>query len=114
MDTQETIGVSPSAAARIAKLLSQEPEPGTRFRVSVQGGGCSGFQYHFDFDTNPPADDDILIESDGARVVIDEASLGFVKGSVIDYVDELGGAFFEIKNPNATASCGCGNSFSVM
>ena len=104
--------VSDSATRRIAHLLSDEPA-GSYFRVQVQGGGCSGFQYHFDISATQPADDDHVIRKDGATVVIDETSLGVLKGSAIDYVEELGSAGFEIKNPNATAKCGCGNSFAV-
>ena len=84
----------------------------TLFRVSVEGGGCSGFQYRFDLVTET-APDDMLIERDGARVVVDPVSLGFVQGAEIDFVDELIGAQFKINNPNVTASCGCGTSFSV-
>jgi iron-sulfur cluster insertion protein len=101
-----------AAAARIVKITVGEPE-GSRFRIAVKGGGCSGFQYVFDFDATAPADTDTVIEKNGAAVVIDDLSLGMLAGSVLDYVETLGSAGFEIKNPNATASCGCGNSFSV-
>jgi iron-sulfur cluster insertion protein len=104
--------LSPSAVARVSTLLTTEPE-GTRLRIGVEGGGCSGFRYQFDFDTTQPADDDLLIEKDGARAVIDPVSLDFVRGSQLDYVESLGGSYFEVKNPNAKASCGCGNSFAV-
>ncbi len=101
-----------SAAKRVAFLLAKEPIPHSKMRVSVSGGGCSGFQYKFDFDSavNP---DDTLIEKNGATVAIDSMSLGFLEGSVLDYIETLGGSHFEVKNPNATAKCGCGNSFSV-
>ena len=82
------------------------------FRVIVEGGGCSGFQYRFEL-VNDTAPDDILIERDGATVAIDLVSADFLKGSEIDFVDELIGAQFKINNPNATASCGCGTSFSI-
>lgn len=108
----ENFDLSASAAQRIAHLLSDEPA-GSRLRVSVLGGGCSGFQYRFEFDAAPPATDDVLVERDGAKVVVDETSLGLLKGSILDYVADLSGAAFEIKNPNAKSSCGCGNSFSV-
>lgn len=101
-----------SAAARIAKIIVGEPE-GTKLRVGVGGGGCSGFQYMVDFDTKPITSDDLVIERNGSMVVIDSMSLDMLKGSVLDYVETLGSAGFEIKNPNATAKCGCGNSFSV-
>lgn len=104
--------ISDSAARRIAHLLATEPE-GSVLRVSVLGGGCSGFQYHFDFDANTLAEDDRVFEKDGATVVVDDASLEMLHDSTIDYVETLGSAAFEIKNPQAKASCGCGNSFSV-
>lgn len=104
--------ISDSAAKRIAFLLSDEPT-GARLRVSVLGGGCSGFQYHFDFDANPLNEDDLTFEREGAKVVIDQISLDTLKGSQIDYVETLGAAAFEIRNPLAKASCGCGNSFSL-
>ena len=105
------VTLSDSAARRIAFLLSREPSD-AKLRVAVNGGGCSGFQYVFDFDSSK-GQDDILIEKDGARVLIDSASLELLQGSQIDYVTEMVGASFQIRNPNATTSCGCGNSFSV-
>ena len=104
--------MSDAAAKRIAHLLSDEPE-GSVLRVSVLGGGCSGFQYHFEFDPKGATGDDKIISREGATVVIDETSLGLLEGSLIDYVETLGSAAFEIRNPQAKASCGCGNSFSV-
>ena len=104
--------VSESAAARIAKITVGEPD-GTRFRVSIKGGGCSGFQYLFDFDATAPAEGDTVIDKNGASVIIDDMSLSMLAGSQLDYVETLGSAGFEIKNPNATASCGCGSSFSL-
>lgn len=101
--------VTPAALKRIAFLLSDEPE-GARFWVSVLGGGCSGFQYHFDLAVKDAAEADTLIDH---LVAVDEVSMGLLKGSVLDYVEDLASAGFEIKNPNATAKCGCGNSFSV-
>lgn len=106
------IHISDSAASRISHLLADEPA-GSRLRVSVLGGGCSGFQYHFAFDAQPMAGDDKLFEKSGASVVVDETSLELLNDSTIDYVETLGAAAFEIKNPQASASCGCGNSFSV-
>lgn len=105
------VTLSDSAARRIAFLLSREAAD-SKLRVAVNGGGCSGFQYVFDFDTKA-ADDDFVIEKDGAKVLIDSASLELLKGSEIDYVTEMVGSSFQIKNPNASTSCGCGNSFSV-
>ncbi len=103
--------VSPSAAKRVAKILAGEPEM-SALRISVEGGGCSGFSYKFDL-TNSQQDDDIVLESDGSKVLIDPISINYMGGSVIDFVDDLMGQSFQIKNPNATASCGCGTSFSI-
>lgn len=107
----EAVTVSARAAARIARILAKEPA-GAMLRVAVNGGGCSGFQYDFSIATekNP---DDLVIEKDGVTVLIDETSLDFLRGSEIDFADELIGAAFRVNNPNATASCGCGTSFSV-
>lgn len=110
--TGEAFSLTDKAMARIAKLLAGEPA-GTYFRISVLGGGCSGFQYKFDFDNTSSAATDTIIEKNGAIVLLDDISLDLLKGSVLDYVETLGSAGFEIKNPNATARCGCGNSFSV-
>jgi iron-sulfur cluster insertion protein len=104
--------ISESAANRISHLLETEPA-GAKLRIAVDGGGCSGFQYSFAFDANAPVDDDKIFNQNGAQVVIDEISLGFVAGAMIDYVEDLGASYFEIKNPNSKSSCGCGNSFAV-
>ena len=104
--------ISDSAAKRIAYLLSTEPA-GSRLRVSVLGGGCSGFQYHFEFDATAPQETDLLFEKEGAAVLVDDSSIEMLDGSMLDYVETLGAAAFEIKNPQAKSSCGCGNSFSV-
>lgn len=104
--------VSARAAERIAEILAAENGAGRVLRVSVSGGGCAGFQYVFDFDDGPE-DDDIVIERDGTRVVVDQTSLGFLAGAELDFVENLIGAFFAVKNPNAASSCGCGTSFSV-
>jgi len=104
--------VSKAAQQRVSALLATEPA-GSRLRISVLGGGCSGFQYHFDFDAKPLAADDKLFGDETAPVVVDETSLSLITGSMLDYVETLGTAAFEIKNPNAQSSCGCGNSFSV-
>ena len=102
---------SDAAAKRIAKVLAGEP--GMRaLRVSVEGGGCSGFSYKFDFAADPN-DDDLVIENGDARVYVDELSLVYMGGSEIDFVDDLIGQSFQIRNPNAVASCGCGTSFSI-
>ena len=107
----ETVTLSQKAATRIARILSAEPS-GTALRVSVSGGGCSGFQYGFDLDA-VRATDDLLIERDGAVVLIDPVSLPYMSGSEIDFVDDLLGQSFQVRNPHATASCGCGTSFSI-
>lgn len=106
-----SVNISERAAKRIAGILASEPG-GTVLRISVSGGGCSGFQYAFDLDTTR-APDDLVIERDGATVVIDTVSLPYVGGSEIDFVDDLIGQSFQVNNPNATASCGCGTSFSI-
>ena len=105
------VGLTDSAARRIAYLASREAQP-SMLRVAVLGGGCSGFQYNFDFDTKRN-DDDLVIERNGAAVLVDSTSLELLKGSELDYVEEMVGSSFQVKNPNATSSCGCGNSFSV-
>jgi iron-sulfur cluster assembly accessory protein len=111
VEDRPRVGLTERAARRIAEIVAGEPGADA-LRVSVEGGGCSGFQYRFDL-VSERAPDDLLIERDGARVVVDPVSLEFVQGAEIDFVDELIGAQFKIKNPNATASCGCGTSFSV-
>jgi iron-sulfur cluster assembly accessory protein len=112
MDTPAAnVSLSDRATRRIARILAAEPG-GTALRISVSGGGCSGFQYGFDLDA-ARADDDLVIERDGATVLIDSVSLPFLGGSEIDFVDDLIGQSFQVRNPNATASCGCGTSFSI-
>ncbi|MDX2112369.1 MAG: iron-sulfur cluster insertion protein ErpA [Alphaproteobacteria bacterium] len=108
-----SLTLTESAAARINTLKQSEGNASLRFRISVKGGGCSGFQYEFGLDGNAPASDDSIIEKNGAEVIIDETSLGVIAGSTLDYTEDLAQAGFSIKNPNATAKCGCGNSFSV-
>ena len=105
------IRVSERAARRIGQILQTEPA-GTMLRVSVEGGGCSGFQYRFDVERARAADD-IAIEREGAVVLIDPISSRYLAGSEIDFVDDLIGASFKVHNPNATASCGCGTSFTI-
>ena len=105
------VELTEAAARRIVKILGEEPGK-IALRVSVEGGGCSGFSYKFDL-TDSRNEDDILIERDGAKVLIDDLSLVYMGGSVIDFVDDLIGQSFQIRNPNAVASCGCGTSFSI-
>jgi iron-sulfur cluster assembly accessory protein len=113
MDDAATTGITVTerAARQIGAILRREA-PGTMLRVSVEGGGCSGFQYKFDMERTQAADD-VAVTRDGATVLIDQVSLGYLAGSEIDYVDDLIGASFRINNPKATASCGCGTSFSI-
>lgn len=106
-----SFGLSESAAKRIQAMLSNEPA-GSFFRVAVNGGGCSGFQYEFSIDTTRQ-DDDMTFTSHDVEVVIDEMSLELVDKAELDYVQDLMGSYFSVSNPNATASCGCGTSFSV-
>jgi iron-sulfur cluster insertion protein len=106
------VQVTESAARRIAWLMQQETTPNLKLRIAVSGGGCSGFQYGFSFDDAVNADDQVFTR-DGATVVIDETSLELLGGAEIDFVEDLVGAAFQIRNPNASSSCGCGNSFSV-
>ena len=105
------ITVSERAAKRIGEILKGEPA-GTMLRVSVEGGGCSGFQYKFDMERAKAADD-LVISRDSAVVLIDPVSVNYMAGSEIDFVDDLIGASFRINNPQAKASCGCGTSFSL-
>ena len=107
-----SVTVTDSAARRIAFLVEQESGDGLFLRVTVSGGGCSGFLYGFGFDDEIKPDDRVF-EHDGVKVAIDETSLDLMGGAEIDFVEDLIGASFQIRNPNATASCGCGSSFSV-
>ena len=106
-----SVTLSLSAAKRINKITAGQPA-GTMLRVEVIGGGCSGFSYRFGF-ANQANADDLVIERDGAKMAVDEASLPFLAGSEIDFIDEIIGASFKVHNPNATSGCGCGTSFSV-
>ena len=109
--SESTITLSDAAAKRIAAVVAAEQDK-RALRVSVEGGGCSGFSYKFDLE-GAPESDDLVITKDGATVVIDPVSLVYMTGSEIDFVDNLLGQSFQIKNPNAVASCGCGTSFSI-
>ncbi|MBB4103602.1 iron-sulfur cluster insertion protein ErpA [Allorhizobium borbori] len=106
-----TITLSESAARRISQIVGSEAGK-EALRISVEGGGCSGFSYKFDLAAGAD-NDDVVIERDGAKVLIDSMSLVYMEGSEIDFVDNLLGQSFQIKNPNAVASCGCGTSFSI-
>jgi iron-sulfur cluster assembly accessory protein len=106
-----SVTVTERAAHKIGEILGREPA-GTMLRVSVEGGGCSGFQYKFDVE-HAKSEDDLVVERDSAVVLVDPASVPFLTGSEVDFVDDLIGASFRVNNPNATASCGCGTSFSI-
>lgn len=109
--SESAITLTDRAAERIAEIVAEEPAT-PMLRVSVEGGGCSGFQYKFDL-VDAQQDDDLVLEKCGARVLIDPVSVGYMEGAEIDFVDDLIGASFKINNPIATASCGCGTSFSI-
>jgi iron-sulfur cluster assembly accessory protein len=106
-----SVTMTERAARRIGEILKAEPA-GSMLRVSVEGGGCSGFQYKFLFE-QAKADDDLVLAQNGATVLIDPISVRYMAGAQIDYVDDLIGASFKVNNPVATASCGCGTSFSI-
>src|SRR6516225_8969393 len=106
------IVLTESAARRIATLKAQENAENALLRVAVSGGGCSGFQYGLSFD-DQRNEDDFVFERDGVGIVVDEVSLGLLNGAELDFVEDLMGASFQIRNPNAASSCGCGNSFSI-
>jgi iron-sulfur cluster insertion protein len=110
-DDVGTVSMSAAAARRLVKILSAEAT-GSALRISVKGGGCSGFQYSFDIE-KARAEDDLVVQRDGAILLIDPVSLEYMKGSEVDFVDDLMGQSFKVKNPNAVASCGCGVSFTV-
>jgi iron-sulfur cluster assembly accessory protein len=106
-----SLTLSPSAAARVAVIAAKQGKPAI-LRLAVEGGGCSGFQYQFGL-TDAPEADDVVSETNGVRLVVDPMTLELVAGCTVDFVESLGGAAFRVENPNATAGCGCGSSFSV-
>jgi iron-sulfur cluster insertion protein len=107
-----TVGFTESAANKVKALVAEENNPNLKLRVSVDGGGCSGFQYGFAFDENVN-DDDVVVEKNGATVLVDVTSIQYLNGSEVDYLEGLEGARFVVNNPNAKSTCGCGSSFSV-
>ena len=109
--TIEPISLSPAAAARVA-LIAQRQGKAPILRLSVEGGGCAGFQYKFGL-ADGAEPDDMVADTDGVRLVVDEVSLDLIRGSRVDFVESLGGAAFQVTNPNAASGCGCGTSFSV-
>ena len=107
----ETLTLTPSAAKRVAAIAEKQAKPAV-LRLSVEGGGCSGFQYKFDLAEGADGDD-LISETDGVRLVVDPVSHDLVAGSIVDFVESLGGAAFKVENPNAAAGCGCGSSFGI-
>lgn len=105
------IDLTPSAAARVAVIAQKTGKPAI-LRLAIDGGGCSGFQYKFEL-AEAPADDDIITVRDGVSLVVDPMSLDLVRGGAVDFVESLGGASFQVTNPNAASGCGCGSSFSI-
>ncbi len=109
---EQTILISDNAARRISELVEQEGKADVMLRIVISGGGCSGFRYGFELD-DKKTDDDLVFERGGVRVVVDGVSLDLIKGAELDYVEDLIGSFFALKNPNASSTCGCGTSFSI-
>jgi len=107
----ENLTLTPAAAKRVALIAQKQTKPAI-LRLSVEGGGCSGFQYKFEM-ADEPAGEDSVSETDGVQLVVDPVSLDLVSGSVVDYVESLGGAAFRVENPQAAAGCGCGSSFGI-
>jgi iron-sulfur cluster insertion protein len=105
------IALSPSAAARVAAIAARQAKPAI-LRLSVDGGGCAGFQYRFEL-ADAVADDDEIAREEGVTLVVDPVSLDLVRGSTVDFVESLGGSAFQVTNPNAASGCGCGTSFSI-
>lgn len=106
------VSISARAASRVAELIAMEGKPDLKLRLSVSGGGCSGFQYGFAFSESAEPDD-IVVERDGVTMLVDNMSLLYLMGSEVDFVEDLVGASFQVVNPNAQSSCGCGSSFSI-
>jgi len=110
--TESLINVSPTAASKIAELLAEENKPESGLRVFVQGGGCSGFQYGLMIEDSPGATDQVL-ESNGVKLYVDPISVRYLKGAEVDFVENISGGGFTIRNPNAVSTCGCGQSFTT-
>jgi len=109
--TAQSLTLTPAAARRIALIADKQSRPAI-LRLAVEGGGCSGFQYKFDL-ADAPEVDDMVSETDGVRLLVDPMSLDLIGGSVVDFVESLGGAAFKVENPQAAAGCGCGASFGI-
>jgi iron-sulfur cluster assembly accessory protein len=110
--SEAAIRLSPSAAKRVAAIAARQGNPELKLRLAVDGGGCAGFQYKFGLES-AAAPDDLIVETDGVTLLVDPISRPFLEGAEVDYVESLGGAAFQVKNPNATSGCGCGTSFAV-
>jgi len=106
------VNLTASAARRIGELIAAEGNPKLMLRLAVSGGGCSGFQYGFSFD-DAQGEDDAVFERDGVKLLVDQTSLELLGGAEVDFVEDLVGSSFQVRNPNATSSCGCGSSFSI-
>ncbi|MCR4377086.1 MAG: iron-sulfur cluster insertion protein ErpA [Rhodospirillales bacterium] len=111
-DFKDALTIGDGAVARIKQLIAIDGKPAMKLRISISGGGCSGFQYNFSLD-DAVGGDDVAFEKDGITVLVDETSIPFVNGAVLDYKTDLMGAYFTVDNPNASSTCGCGSSFSV-
>ena len=109
----QDFSMTESAMKRIAFLIAKRNDSTVKLRVSIESGGCSGFQYHYEFVNDEVTKDDLYIEKNGAKLIIDNTSLDIVRGSILDYNEDLNGAYFQIKNPLASSGCGCGNSFNI-
>lgn len=104
--------ITPNACKRISELIKLEKEPKIALRIAVDGGGCSGFMYQYKL-IDKINEDDLILEKGGIKVAIDHISINFLSGCTVEFIEELGNSYFQIKNPNATAKCGCGNSFAM-
>jgi iron-sulfur cluster insertion protein len=112
LSLQRPLDFTPAAAGKVRELIAEEGNPALKLRVYIQGGGCSGFQYGFEFDEQQ-AEDDLTVTTDGVTLVVDPLSLQYLMGAAVDYTESLHGAQFTIRNPNAKSTCGCGSSFTV-
>lgn len=109
---ESSLKISAAALARVRELIREEGKPALKLRVSIEGGGCSGFQYDVSFD-EVRTDDDLVIRCDGVELLVDPLSMQYLEGAEVDYVEQLSGAQFVIHNPNAKTTCGCGSSFTT-
>lgn len=110
--TTPDIAMTTAAAARVAAIAARQGKPGLKLRLAVDGGGCAGFQYRFGLESAAAADD-VAVDTDGVTLLVDPVSLPFLDGARVDYVETMGAAAFQVKNPNAASGCGCGSSFSI-